>query len=339
MNYEIKNIDSREEWTDFEQKYAPHSFLHTWEWGLAQQELGYKIFRLGIYQAEQLVGIAFVYKIKAKRGSFLFCPHGPLINYQEKDIFYELINYIKKLAQQEKVDFIRISPLLKDSQNNQDIFKNLGFKNAPIHMHPEIAWILDIKADSDQLLREMKKRTRYSINKAQRDGVKIIKTKNINHIDEFYNLYQKTANRQDFVPFSKEYIQKEFEIFSSQDKAMMFFAYYQDIPIATAIIIFANNSGFYHHGASIRKFAQIPASELLQWEAILEAKFRGSKLYNFWGIAPLDKKRHPWQGLSRFKMGFGGFAEEYIHAQDLILSPKYFVNYLIESIRKIKRGY
>ncbi len=339
MNYKIKNIDSREEWANFEQKYSPHTFLHTWEWGLAQEALGYKIFRLGIYQQNELEGIVFIYKIKAKRGSFLFCPHGPLINYQEKNIFSELVDYIKKLARQEKVDFIRISPLLKNSQNNQKIFKSLGFRNAPIHMHPEIAWILNIKADADRLLGDMKKRTRYSINKAQRDKVKIIKTKSLDYIDEFYNLYQKTADRQDFVPFSKKYIQKEFEIFSSQDKAMMFFAYYQDVPIATAIIIFANNSGFYHHGASIRKFAKIPAAELLQWEAILEAKSRDLKLYNFWGIAPVDKKKHPWRGLSRFKMGFGGFAEEYIHAQDLILSPKYFINYLIESIRRIKRGY
>ncbi|GAI33015.1 unnamed protein product, partial [marine sediment metagenome] len=34
-----------------------------------------------------------------------------------------------------------------------------------------------------------------------------------------------------------------------------------------------------------------PASYLLQWEAIKEAKNRGCKLYNFWGIAEIESKK------------------------------------------------
>jgi len=62
MSYIIKEIKSREEWNGFEKEYSPQTFLHTWEWGLAQEELGYKIFRLGIYQEEDLKGLAFFYK-------------------------------------------------------------------------------------------------------------------------------------------------------------------------------------------------------------------------------------------------------------------------------------
>ncbi|MCX6765289.1 MAG: peptidoglycan bridge formation glycyltransferase FemA/FemB family protein [Candidatus Nealsonbacteria bacterium] len=101
---------------------------------------------------------------------------------------------------------------------------------------------------------------------------------------------------------------------------------------------------FYHHGASLSKFNKIPVSYLLQWEAIKEAKKRGCILYNFWGIAPeiasesdASKSKHPWAGLSLFKMGFGGYRKDYVKTQDYPITLKYYLNYIIEKIRKIKR--
>ena len=48
--------------------------------------------------------------------------------------------------------------------------------------------------------------------------------------------------------------------------------------------------------------------------------------------------KHPWYGLSLFKMGFGGRSKEYIKSQDFVISQKYWLNYIIEKLRKFKRG-
>ena len=95
---------------------------------------------------------------------------------------------------------------------------------------------------------------------------------------------------------------------------------------------------FYHHGASLPLGSRTPAAYLLQWEIIRDSKCRGAKWYNFWGIAPDDQPNHPWAGLTQFKIGFGGFRESYIHAQDLILNKRYWVNYVIERFRRVHRG-
>ena len=115
--------------------------------------------------------------------------------------------------------------------------------------------------------------------------------------------------------------------------------------VSGAIFIFWQNMCFYHHSGSLSKYNKIPVSYLLQWEAIKEAKNRGCKTYNFWGIAPgienesdAQKSRHPWAGLSLFKMGFGGYKKEYVKTQDFIISSKYWLNYIIEIIRKRKRN-
>jgi len=341
MSIEIKIIESATEWREAEALFKPHTFLQSWEWSLSQEALGQKIFRLGILKDDKIIGLAFFYFIKARRGSFLFCPHGPIINWQEADsVLPVLLKYLIKLGKKIKADFIRISPLAENSTTNQKIVKNLSFKPAPVHMmHPELSWMLDLTASKETILSNMEKRTRYSIRKAEKDGVEVISSTDQNDLDKFYEIYKQTADRQGFVPYTKDYLNKELQSFLQNNKIKIYFAYYQKELIATAMIVYTNNSAFYHHGASIRKYSNITASELLQWIAIKEAKQNGLSYYNFWGIVNEREKKHPWVGLSKFKKGFGGFAEEYLHAQDYVLSTKYWLNYLIEITRKIKRGY
>ena len=108
--------------------------------------------------------------------------------------------------------------------------------------------------------------------------------------------------------------------------------------MASAFIIFWSNGGFYHHAALSPKYHKIPIAYLLQWEAIKEAKKRGCVFYDFWGyVNPKDNPKHPWYGPTLFKMGFGGYVARYVKTQDLILSPKYWLNYIIETARRIKR--
>jgi lipid II:glycine glycyltransferase (peptidoglycan interpeptide bridge formation enzyme) len=282
-----------------------------------------------------------IIKISARRGTFLHCPHGPIVKDVEnkKQILQEFFIYLKNLARKEKCHFLRISPLMKDSAENKAVFQDFRFKNAPIHMHPELAWILDISPSEEALLKGMRKTTRYLIKKAQKDGVEIIRSSDTKDLEKFWKIYEDTSRRQHFTPFSRKYLQLEWETFAKANQAVLFFGKYRGEFIAAALIIFSPHSGFYHQGASLQKYAKIPASYLLQWEAIREAKKRGCRLYNFWGVCPENEKNHPWAGLSLFKKGFGGFLESYVQSQDLILSPFYYFNFLIEIFRKIKRGF
>ncbi len=190
----------------------------------------------------------------------------------------------------------------------------------------------------------MRKTTRYLIRQGLKNpDLKILKSNEVKDVEIFNQLYQKTVSRHSFVPFSLNYLKNEFLSFSKDDQALIFLAKYKEEYLASAIVIFWQGIGFYHQGASVQKHSKIPASYLLQWEAIKEAKKRGCKLYNFWGVADVKSeeklKKHPWKGLSLFKRGFGGYEKAYLKTQDLSLSKRYWLVYVFEKIRKVKRGF
>lgn len=340
MKYDLKEIDQEAEWEDFINELKPHSFLHSWKWGELYEFQGTRVFRVGCYREGVLAAIALFIKVEARRGSFLFCPHGPLFLKDEEviTILPELTRYAVEVGKKENCSFIRYCPLLASTIQNKQIFHDLKFKSAPIHMHPELAWILDLDSTEEELLKNMRKTTRYLIRKSQKDGVEIIMSQDLKDIDLFYSVYQATAKRQKFVAYSKDYIRKEFELFSKNNQALLFFGKYHGKTVSVAMIVFYGNSAFYHHSGSLNE-DKVNTSYLLQWRVIQEAKRRGYRYYNFWGVSSLDHPQHPWHGLSQFKRGFSGFEEPYIHAQDKVINMKYYLNYFIERIRAYRRGY
>lgn len=326
---EVREINNKDIWEGFLLENKEKTFLDSWNWGEFQKSIEEKIWRLGVYDKE-LKAVALVVKVKAKRGTFLFIPHGPI---GEKNILPVLIEELKKIAKKEKACFIRIASLWTDARP----FKDLGFKHAPIHMHPELTWELDITPEEEEILMGMRKTTRYLIRQGEKDkNIEIIKSSNINDLEKFNCLYEKTALRHHFFPFSLDYLKKQFSCFNQDNQILIFLGKYKGEIISSAIMVFWQNTGFYHHGASLTSKA--PVSYLMQWEAIKEAKNRGCRKYNFWGIAPEGRKNHPWAGLSLFKKGFGGYAKQYIRTQDLPLSMRYWFTNLFERFRRIKRG-
>lgn len=342
----LYSINNKHVWEKFLKNYpAQKTFLQSWNFGDAIKEDGYPIWRLGIRSKKGLTGIVFLYKINAKRGSFLYVPHGPLISENQltqrakKTIIKSILLNIIKIGQKEKVDFIRINSLLPNTISNISLFRKLGFRQAPLFVFTENFWIVDISKNEEELLKNMRKIHRYSIRKSPKDGVTVTFSNKPEALADFYKIYLKTAKRHHFTPYTYSSLQNEFNAFRYNDEVLLFFAHYQNTTLAAAFIIFHQNIAYYHHGASLSLPAKLPASYLLHWEIIKEAKKRGCTSYNMWGIALKASRHHPWRGLTFFKTGFGGTYYECLPTHDYPLTSKYWLNYLIEKIRKYRRGY
>lgn len=333
----ISLVDDKRMWERFLLSQPRQPFLQSWNWGEVQKELGYKIFRFGLFDKGNLAGVCLTTAIKAKRGRYFRARHGPVLTHfaAQFDTFFAKI---KEQAKEEGVDVIRISPLLEEKTFDMVFLRTRGFKNVPVYnMDSESSWFLDLDKSEEELLADMRKTTRYLVKKAQALPIEITVSTDKRDFDAFMKLYEQTSKRHRFIPHpgSKE----EFAIFAKDNQAKLFLAKYKNKLLAGALIVFYGDSAIYHHGASSDEYRDIPAAYLLQWEAICEAKRQGKKVYNFWGVVPPDKPNHPWQGLTLFKTGFGGRPVNFIHAQDFPLTPGYWKIFASETIWRIYRRY
>ena len=200
-----------------------------------------------------------------------------------------------------------------------------------MHLTAETTWVLPLEPSEEELLKNMRKTTRYLIKKAEKLGVKVSQSTDPQDIDRLYKLQQETVDRKHFVPFSQDYFLAELKSFLP-DKIRLFKAGYQGKILAIAMIIFYGTEAVYHYSGSSNVNREIPASYLLQWEVIKTAKKLGMKRYNFWGYTA--DPRHRFFGPSLFKAGFGGREVRYLPAQDLVVSQAYWPNWLVETLRR-----
>lgn len=331
----VKEITSEKVWEDFLSQHSEANFLQSWYWGEFHKALGHTIKRSGFFKEDKLAGVMLSAVENAKRGKYLTVPGGPILDWKDKSLVNLFVSTIKEIAKAESCAFVRVRPQLKSDDFSKNLFKKLGFVNAPMHLHAELTSQLDITLPEEQLLANMRKATRYEIKKALSTNIKIETENDEKTIRKFYDLQLETAKRQKFVPFPYNFLSQQFKIFLEKNMALLYSAKLDSKLLAQAFIIFYGTEAAYHYGASTQDGRKYPGAYLIQWEAIKEAKRRGLKRYNFWGVAPENDKDHRFSGLSLFKRGFGGEDFEYLHAQDLIISyPKYLFNYAVEFLRK-----
>jgi lipid II:glycine glycyltransferase (peptidoglycan interpeptide bridge formation enzyme) len=333
---EVKELNDKETWENFSLGTSPNNFLQSWSWGEFNKAIGKKIFRLGIYNSQKLFGIALILLQETKLGNFLYLPRGPIIQNLNENHIKVLTKELKKIATENQSLFIKIEPPLEENKKNESLFKGLGFRRAVTFTQVEDAWLLDLSKSEDDLLYEMRKTTRYLIRNEPKQGVTIEISDQIEDARVFVDLLYSTSERKNFVNHPKSYYIEQFKILAADNEMRLFKATKDGQILAMALVSFYGEMASYLHGASAQTDQSVGYS--LQWAAILEAKKRGMKYYNFWGVVK-DKHfypGHPWYGFSLFKRGFGGFKYSYLRAQDLPLSPKYYLYRYLEKTRRFK---
>lgn len=338
----IEEIYKKILWEKFVNFYPEANFLQSWNWGQFHQNLGKIIKRVGFYDDKKLLGVMLCIVEKAKRATYLTVPGGPSIIWGNEDVNEDVVKTFRETAEtiskENNCSFVRVRPQILEAEKNTKLFEKLGFKMAPMHLHAELTRQVDLNKSEGELLSGMRKTTRHEIKKAQKLGIKVITSNNPDDIDEFYKLQKQTAIRQQFVEFDKKFLQEQFKVFAADDQVLLFTAFLGKKKLAQAFIIFYGEEADYHYGASTLDGRKYPGSYAVQWEAIKEAKRRGMKRYNLWGVAPEGETSHRFWGVSVFKRGFGGKDIEYLHARDLVINPlAYKLNWVIETIRKKSR--
>ncbi len=349
----IQRASNQQEWDDFLSRQPWGPFLQSWTMGDVYEDIGQKAVRIEARDGSGIRAVCFAHLVPARRGRHLSVPYGPVIDgslgeKERTEIITGLLAMLKTEAATERCTFVRLSPFWSGEQSLA------GTVSSPLHLLAEHVWYLPLRTEAgaargeEEIPMQMRKTTRNLVRRAERDGVTIEKSgapeKDLEH---FLKLHEETRKRHGFTPYSDTFFQSQVKRFSARGECTVYLAHFQNEVIAASVHMHAFGETSYHHGASSGAHHKIPASYLLQWTAIKDALQRGDRLYNFWGIAPLDADgnvagklgSHPFGGVTLFKTGFGGKLLNLTHCADVPVSAGYWLTYAFETIRKWRRGF
>lgn len=108
--------------------------------------------------------------------------------------------------------------------------------------------------------------------------------------------------------------------------------------IVAAGLVFDDKTTRYNlQGAQSEEGRKLHATGILTIQLIKDAKAKGLKKFDFWGIAPEGASpNHPWAGFTNFKKTFSGYEVDHAGTYDIVLSrPRYR---LYKAMRKLNRA-
>lgn len=182
-------------------------------------------------------------------------------------------------------------------------------ERAPADIQPPSTVVIDLRPDAEDVLDQMKSKTRYNIRLAGRKGVKVTEGTSAD-MDAWYAMYQETAVRDRIQVHEPEYYRRFLEAGrtdgSDGTAVRLLLARANGELLAGNLVIFHRDVATYVYGASSNEKRNLMPTYALQWYAMMEAKRRGCLWYDLYGVSPTEDPTHPMHGLYRFKTGFGG---------------------------------
>jgi peptidoglycan pentaglycine glycine transferase (the first glycine) len=330
----------REAWDAFAVQQPSFAMVQSWEWGEFKEKLGWRTLRIVIEeQGRILAGAQMLIKpIPSGLLSIAYVPKGPLGNWQDKTTMSKLLAELVRVARQHKAIFLRIEPAHLNDPAIDQFLCSQEFRANPYTNQPRATIILDLTPDLDDILKQMRKKTRQYIKRATRKGV-TVRVGGRKDLPAFYELMQITGRRSGFSPRIRDYYEYEWQTLAKNGQGVLFLAYYQDQLLAGRIAFHFGKRAAEFHAGSSNEHVDLRPNYLLVWEAIKWAKAQGCCTYDLWGIPDqvgqavcegkdLPKEEHSnglW-GVYRFKRGFGNNVVYYVGAHDYVFSrPLYWL--------------
>lgn len=163
---------------------------------------------------------------------------------------------------------------------------------------------------------------RRNIKKATKAGV-VVRQGDALDLPTFHEIYTETAERDHFVPRGLAYFNRMWASLRAEDpgRIRLYLAEHEGTCHAATIAVQVNRHVWYSYGASTTAGRDLRPSNAIQWTMIRGAMAAGADTYDLRGITDtLDSTDHLF-GLLQFKVGTGGFAQEYVGEWDYPIRP------------------
>ncbi len=162
---------------------------------------------------------------------------------------------------------------------------------------------LILEEDEPRLFARLDSSVRRAIRKAEKSGVTVAMSRELDAMETFYSLQCQTRRKHGLPPQPFAFFRNIYEYILSQNLGMIAVARCHNRPIAASVFFHRGARAIYKYGASDEAFQQLRGANLVMWETIKRLARDGVRTLH------LGRTSIGNEGLRRFKLGWG--AEEH----------------------------
>lgn len=315
--------------------------LQSWEWGEFRKNSGVKVIRPGLFEGKKLQEVyqLTIHPIPHTSYTVGYLPKGPKPD-------KKMLEVLEDIGQENNTIFFKIEPNIvlneKSSQSlNLLISQYPNLLSSPRPLFTKYTFQIDLTKSEEELMSQMKEKTRYNVRLAQRNGVTVKEDNSPEAFETYLKLTRETTQRQKFYAHSEGYHRLMWQTLQPSGIAHLLLASYHTpsaishTPLVAWILFVFNKVLYYPYGASSSLYREVMASNLMMWEAERFGKKMGCHTFDLWGsLGPNPDPKDPWYGFHRFKEGYGGKLVEFLGTYDFVLRPTLYKLYnLADNLR------
>jgi peptidoglycan pentaglycine glycine transferase (the first glycine) len=334
-------------WSDFVARTPSGDFLHDWAWADVAAFDGQPQRRFVLTDGDAIVAVVAAQARSILGGrEFWYVPHGPVLDYADPragERMRALAIGLREVSRRHGAIAVKLEPRLELGDPLLAAFGGRGLRRTDESLQVPHTRVVELPEDDEALMAGFDKDTRYSVRRAEREGVEVTVATDATEqrpIDDLHALVAETQARAGFELPPLERYRVAWRALAGVGRAAILEARRENQLLASGMVVIEGDRSFYLFSGSRREGRGEPkryASYALQWEMMRLARSRGSRLHDLWGVAPPDAgPEHPWHGVGLFKKGFGGREVRWAGSWDLVVDPTL---YRLRAATRIARGW
>jgi folate-dependent phosphoribosylglycinamide formyltransferase PurN len=336
-------IVDRAAWNDIVLGLPRHSLHQGFEWGAVREHIGWRAHRYALMDGDRVLGaVALLSRsLPGVRRHVVYAPHGPVMDFKDRDAWIALRSLIDHLAGTLQPIFIRFSVNAFESEARaHEAFAANGGTRLPeswtVWNLPRIVMRSDITADEQILWRRVRRRYREYVAAAKRHEVVVSAAATIDEVRTVYDLLTQASTQRGYPVRSLGYYEALWRQYVANGTGVALVARRHGTVLGGLIAARFGDTAYLLHSA--RGPASVGGSinhgPTLCWQFIAWAKAQGCDTID-WGGSGTQypaAQEDAGYGVYHFKRGFGASLEYMASYYDFVFEPR-----LYQVARRVER--
>ncbi len=222
-------------------------------------------------------------------------------------------------ADDEMATGLALQEAFKKTGWHQDASGGAGFGD----VQPRYVYQLPLAGRTeDEVFAGFNQLWRRNVRKAEKSGVEVVAGTR-DDLALFHPVYVETGERDGFTPRGLSYFQRMWDAMNAEDpqRLRLYLARHEGEVVAATTLVTVGDHAWYSYGASTTASRNVRPSNAVQWRMITDSMASGCSVYDLRGISDNLTAGDHLLGLVQFKVGTGGYAQEYVGEWDHVLRP------------------